>query len=80
MKFLEGPPAFAVEVRSDNDYGPAEELAMVRSVRTISRPARKSFGMSIRSRMSFARILAMPRIRRHCSSLASPTPSRPCQV
>ncbi|HKF55752.1 MAG TPA: Uma2 family endonuclease [Blastocatellia bacterium] len=25
MGFLEGPPAFAVEVRSENDYGPAAE-------------------------------------------------------
>lgn len=25
MKFLEGAPAFAVEVRSDNDYGPDAE-------------------------------------------------------
>jgi Uma2 family endonuclease len=28
MKFVEGPPDFAVEVRSDGDYGPAAELAM----------------------------------------------------
>src|SRR5262249_60812611 len=25
MRFMEGPPAFAVEVRSENDYGPAKE-------------------------------------------------------
>lgn len=25
MRFLEGAPAFAVEVRSENDYGPAAE-------------------------------------------------------
>ncbi|MFO0803065.1 MAG: Uma2 family endonuclease [Gemmataceae bacterium] len=25
MKFVEGPPTFAVEVRSENDYGPAAE-------------------------------------------------------
>src|SRR6266542_1855478 len=30
MKFLEGPPAFAAEVRSENDYGPAAERAMAR--------------------------------------------------
>ena len=28
MKFIEGPPDFAVEVRSENDYGPAAERAM----------------------------------------------------
>lgn len=28
MRFLEGPPAFAVEVRSENDYGDAAEDAM----------------------------------------------------
>jgi Uma2 family endonuclease len=29
MKFLEGAPVFAVEIRSENDYGPAAEDAMV---------------------------------------------------
>jgi Uma2 family endonuclease len=28
MKFLEGAPVFAVEVRSENDYGPASEKEM----------------------------------------------------
>jgi Uma2 family endonuclease len=28
MRFIEGPPTFAVEVRSENDYGPAAESAM----------------------------------------------------
>ena len=28
MRFLEGAPVFAVEVRSENDYGPAVERAM----------------------------------------------------
>lgn len=28
MKFLEGAPVFAVEVRSENDYGPAAEAEM----------------------------------------------------
>lgn len=28
MRFAEGPPDFAVEVRSEGDYGPAAELAM----------------------------------------------------
>lgn len=28
MKFLEGPPTFAVEVRSDGDYGPSAEREM----------------------------------------------------
>ena len=28
MRFLEGVPVFAVEVRSENDYGPAAEAAM----------------------------------------------------
>jgi Uma2 family endonuclease len=28
MRFIEGPPTFAVEVRSENDYGPAAELEM----------------------------------------------------
>lgn len=30
MRFLEGAPAFAVEVRSENDYGPDAERAMAR--------------------------------------------------
>jgi Uma2 family endonuclease len=28
MKFIQGAPAFAVEVRSEEDYGPAAEMAM----------------------------------------------------
>lgn len=28
MRFIEGPPTFAVEVRSENDYGPAAEREM----------------------------------------------------
>lgn len=28
MRFVDGPPAFAVEVRSENDYGPAAEIAL----------------------------------------------------
>jgi Uma2 family endonuclease len=28
MRFLEGAPTFAVEVRSENDHGPAAEAAM----------------------------------------------------
>lgn len=28
MRFVEGPPAFAIEVRSENDYGDAAEAAM----------------------------------------------------
>src|SRR5262245_32553404 len=28
LRFVEGPPTFAVEVRSENDYGPAAEAAM----------------------------------------------------
>jgi Uma2 family endonuclease len=28
MRFIEGPPTFAAEVRSENDYGPAAEEAM----------------------------------------------------
>src|SRR6266852_8442844 len=28
MKFFEGAPVFAVEVRSENDYGPAAEIAI----------------------------------------------------
>lgn len=27
MRFLEGAPVFAVEVRSENDYGPVAERA-----------------------------------------------------
>lgn len=30
MKFLEGAPVFAAEVRSENDYGPAEERQLAR--------------------------------------------------
>jgi Uma2 family endonuclease len=29
MRFIEGPPTFAVEVRSEGDYGPAAESEMV---------------------------------------------------
>jgi Uma2 family endonuclease len=28
MRFIEGPPTFAVEVRSENDYGPSAEAEM----------------------------------------------------
>jgi Uma2 family endonuclease len=28
MRFIQGAPAFAAEVRSENDYGPAEEVKM----------------------------------------------------
>jgi Uma2 family endonuclease len=28
MRFLEGPPTFAVDVRSENDYGDAAEVEM----------------------------------------------------
>ena len=28
MRFLDGPPVFAVEVRSENDYGEAAEAAL----------------------------------------------------
>jgi Uma2 family endonuclease len=28
MRFIEGPPKFAAEVRSENDYGPAAEVEM----------------------------------------------------
>ena len=28
MRFVEGPPTFAVEVRSENDYGPAAEAGL----------------------------------------------------
>jgi Uma2 family endonuclease len=28
MRFIEGPPTFAVEVRSENDYGPAAEAEL----------------------------------------------------
>ena len=28
MRFIEGPPTFAVEVRSENDYGDAAEVEM----------------------------------------------------
>lgn len=28
MRFIQGPPTFAVEVRSENDFGPAAERAM----------------------------------------------------
>ena len=30
MKFFEGPPVFAVEVRSENDYGPSAERRMAK--------------------------------------------------
>jgi Uma2 family endonuclease len=33
MKFFEGAPAFAVEVRSEGDYGPKAEVAMARKRR-----------------------------------------------
>jgi len=30
MRFIEGPPTFAVEVRSEGDYGPAADVEMAR--------------------------------------------------
>ncbi len=33
MKFLQGAPRFAVEVRSENDYGPAEDRAIQDKIR-----------------------------------------------
>jgi hypothetical protein len=33
MAFLTGAPAFAVEVRSKNDYGAAAELAIAKKIR-----------------------------------------------
>lgn len=32
MKFLQGAPAFAVEVRSENDYGPKEDRAILQKI------------------------------------------------
>src|ERR1044072_9038032 len=32
MKFFEGPPVFAAEVRSENDYGPAAELEIAQKI------------------------------------------------
>ena len=33
LKFIEGAPSFAVEVRSENDYGPAAEKRILRKVK-----------------------------------------------
>ena len=33
MRFIEGPPTLAVEVRSENDYGPAAEREMAEKSR-----------------------------------------------
>ena len=33
MRFINGPPTFAVEVRSENDYGPAMEIAIEDKIR-----------------------------------------------
>lgn len=32
MKFLQGAPAFALEVRSENDYGPKEDRAILQKI------------------------------------------------
>jgi len=46
MRFPEGAPVFAVEVRSENDYGPAAERAMAkRRAPTISPAGRLWCGM-----------------------------------
>lgn len=48
MRFIEGPPTLAVEVRSQTDHGPLAEEAMAAKRRAISRPAPWSSGTSTR--------------------------------
>ena len=49
MRFVEGPPTFAVEVRSENDYGDAAEAEMAANVPTTSRQGPPLSGTSIPS-------------------------------
>src|SRR3954471_23834703 len=44
MKFFEGAPVFAVEVRSEGDYGPAAERAMAQKRADYFAAARRSSG------------------------------------
>jgi hypothetical protein len=74
MRFFEGAPAFAVEVRSENDYGVTAEAEMAaKTAVTISRREVLLSGMSICSR----RLRSCENIRRN----AAPTdPSRPSRA
>lgn len=47
MRFIDGAPTFAVEVRSENDYGGGAEAEMAAKRTTISPQAHKSSGTSI---------------------------------
>ena len=58
MRFIEGPPTLAVEVRSEGDYGPKAEAEIRGSGPTTSRPARSSSGTSTRSPRRSARTAA----------------------
>src|SRR5215831_859890 len=44
-KFLQGAPIFAVEVRSEDDYGPTAEQQMAVKRRDYSPPAPRWYGM-----------------------------------
>ncbi len=47
MKFLSEAPAFAVEIRSEGDYGPRQNGKWWKSETTISQPVRKLCGTLI---------------------------------
>jgi Uma2 family endonuclease len=47
MKFYDGAPVFAVEVRSESDYGPEAELSMAKNVLIILLRVHKLFGTLI---------------------------------
>jgi hypothetical protein len=80
MRFIEGPPTMAAEVRSENDYGPPPNKRWRTSEPIISRLVRSSFGMSIRWRKWCVSIVPRHRIRQWCTAAAtSPKPSRRCR-
>lgn len=79
MRFLEGPPTLAVEVRSENDYGDSAEVSMGAKRPTISRPARRSSGTWIPLTRSSGSIERTCRTSRSCSPAAKkPMPNLRC--
>ena len=64
MRFLDGAPTFAVEVRSENDFGDAAEAAMAAKRPITLRPVPRSSGTWTRST-------------NWCGSIESDSPDRP---
>ena len=73
MGFVHGAPAFAVEVRSESDYGPARERAIAQKIGIISRRGRWWCGMWICSApLSSGSSPRINRRRRLGSAMATP--------